>query len=147
MTLVQSIYSLYQDIGKRILPIAPGKLKVICEKHLQKEGEGFSVTLEIIVLDRINDEDYGIIFSTNAQQHSHFGLESLQFNEGLYVISDLSFGDGAIIAQTNEINYLPSDKENNQRIWNIIRKFSLSKFELMKTKLSDKYGIVLQNNQ
>jgi len=141
MELISSIYKLYEDIGKEILLGVPDKLKVISEKHFDGQTGSFTVTLEILVLNRINDSDYGIVFSTNAQKNSHFGLNGAHFTEGLYLITDLSFGDGEIIDGTEELNYFPFSNESNMQIWSIVESFTISKIDSIKTILFTKYNI------
>jgi hypothetical protein len=141
MKLMRSVYKLYQDIGKKVLTISPDNLKVVCRKHFQDQTGGFSISLEIIVVDRVNNDDYGIVLTTNAQQNSHYEKRDRHFKAGLYLMSDLSYGDGGIIVETNEVNYLPSNEESSKTIWSFISDFSLSKVEMMQSILLNKYGI------
>lgn len=144
MELISSIYKLYEDIGKEITLVIPDKLKVIFGKHFDGQTGSFTVTLEILVLNRINDNDYGIVFSTNAQKNSHFGLNGAHFTEGLYLITDLSFGDGEIIDGTGELNYLPFSNESNMQIWSVVESFVISKVDSIKSILFNKYNIPSQ---
>ena len=144
MELNQLIYKLYQDIANQICPVESDKLKVICELHEDDHSGGFSISLEIVVVERLNDfDDYGIVLSTNAQKNSHYKLDSRRFEEGLYLVTDLSFGDGEIVDEINEVNYLPFSEESNREIWEVVREFALSKIELVKEILSDKYKIYI----
>lgn len=141
MELLDLIYKLYEDFGEEIFLMKSDKLKIISEKHIDDLSGSFTVTLEIIIIDRICDDDYGIVFSTNAQKQSHYEIKSQIFNEGLYLISDLSFGDGEIINQSQEINYLPFEENSNIETWKMIENFTLSKTELIKEILRDKYRV------
>jgi len=52
----------------------------------------FTVTLELVVIDKIHDtDDYGIVFSTNAQKNSNYATGGQSFKSGLYLMSDLSY--------------------------------------------------------
>jgi len=142
MKLISNIYQLYEDVGKEILQANSDKLKIVCEKHVNQLTGCFTVTLEIIVISKIlHDDDYGIVFSTNAQKESHNGISNNQFISGLYLTSDLSLGDGQIIDGIEELDYSPSNEENNSQIWDAILNFTLSKIRDVKKILTDKNNI------
>ncbi len=141
MELSKAIYHFYEEIGKQIDLTIPGKLKYICESQIDQQTGCFTVTLEILVINRILDRDNGVVFSTNAQQSSHFKFNKMYFVEGLYLISDLSYGDGEIIDSITEQSYFFAKNSNNEEIFNIVESFTHSKIRSIRKILFDRYGV------
>jgi predicted DNA binding protein len=141
MDIVKIICRLYEDVGKQVKSRIPDKLKCICESQVDEETGSFTVTLEILVIDKIVDRDNGITFSTNAQQFSHNDVTKIHAAQGLYLISDLSYADGEIIDSIIEQNYILSENSNKKEILETIESFTLSKVNSIPKILNNRYGV------
>jgi hypothetical protein len=141
MKLINSISLLYQEIGKKVSPRFSNAIKVVCERQLNDQTGAFTITLEILILEKILDADNGMVLSTNAQKGSHFGSINTVEN-GLYLMSDFSYGTGEIISSTDEVVYIPFEESNRMAIWNIIENFTISQSHLINEILTNRYGLV-----
>ncbi|MEO7213305.1 hypothetical protein [Mucilaginibacter sp.] len=144
MEIVESVYNLYKNIGDQILFLLPSemleKLKISYFKDAYPNKSGFSVTFEILIVTRIlEDDNFGLVFSTHAQVNAHDSTMSNQFAEGLHLYAALGTTDGRIIDETDELNYLPFNDENIKQIWQIVEKFTISKIEIVKPTLLELY--------
>ena len=144
MDFVDSIYKLYQNVGDRILFMLPGKmldkLKFSYFKDTYPNEGGFSITFEILVATRIfEDDDFGLVFSTHAQVNPHDSTTNNRFAEGLHLYAALGTTDGRIMDETDELNFLHFNDANNNQIWEIVEKFTISKIESLKLILLERY--------
>lgn len=114
MELIDKINIIYEQIGERILGQLSDSAKINIERQVNRRIGTFSIVLEIIVTEKVHDDDYGLVFATNVQINSHFSHKNkrVDYDGGLFIISDLSTGNGEVIDSTEEFTLLPSNKES-----------------------------------
>jgi hypothetical protein len=71
----------------------------------------FTITLEIIVKEKAVEDDYGVVFSTNSQSMSHYSFEKEHsvLDKKIFIMSDLTYGNGEEISSTEEFSYELND--------------------------------------
>ncbi|MBX2922731.1 MAG: hypothetical protein KF746_11105 [Chitinophagaceae bacterium] len=137
--MVQNILEVYQSIASEIERVFKDQVKISFGKHIFKRDK-FTVTCVLGIPNNISEDDYGIVFSTNAQLTSHYsGL--INRNGNLFLISDISFGDGRIIATTEEFVYDNSIQEQAVTIVNLIRSFVENNKDKIFYELTTHYGL------
>lgn len=137
--MLQDIQRIYIEVANEIKSSFNEQINVTLEKHLALHNS-FSVVCELIVINRINEDDYGIVFSTNAQTKSHYN-EMKTLAGSLFLVSDISFGDGQIIASTEELIYDNSIQEQAVNIVNLIRSFVENNKDKIFYELTTHYGL------
>ncbi len=139
MKIAEEIHLSYTKIAQRFALVKG--IKCECNKIIKKDGT-FTVTLEIIIENRISDYDYGLVFSTNAQRSSHLGRDLKESVIGeIFLMSDLSYGDGEMIADTKEFKYLVEDVPAQEIITETVLKFIVEAQTNLVPALFDRYGI------
>jgi hypothetical protein len=123
MDLINKLYLLYEQIGEKILNELQDKVRINIEKQVNRHNGSFTITLEIFNLDKILDDDYGLVFATNAQIESHFSYNNVNNNGGLFIISDLSSGNGEEIDSTEEFIFFPHDTHSLNVTFDKIKQF------------------------
>lgn len=140
MEIIEKIKSYYTKIGNNVKKQFEDQIVLNYETNLNPKLNQFSVSLEIIIANRKSHDDYGLIYCTNAQNNSHFNA-NLSATKELFLISDISYGDGTIIDSTEEIMYNASDPESNKIVTDTIERFILKRNDFIIRELIDHYGL------
>lgn len=103
----------------------------------------FTITLEIIVREKATEDDYGIVFSTNSQNKSHysFGEERPSLDKNIYIMSDLTYGNGEEISSTEEFSYEPNDDISREFIKDKILHFIDCESRKIVSLMKERYAI------
>ncbi len=139
MFIIEEIYNYYKEIGQEIESYFEKQVFLKYEKHYNRKLLSFTVLLEVIIPQKRAEADYGLVLSTNAQKASHNKLE-ISSNSKLFLISDISYGDGKIIKSSNEISFNFSDNTSTNEALGFVRSFFSDKIKLIKNELIQHMG-------
>lgn len=101
----------------------------------------YNINCEFVVVSLCNEDDYGIILSVDLSEKSFLSLESHSDNKNIYLTCDISRGDGKILAQLyndeyiiNEDNFAPN---KTSEILSLIETFFLDHNQNLKNWIKE----------
>jgi hypothetical protein len=134
MDLFEAVFDLYEQIRLKAESDFQDLIKCQYTQQCYSDNGAFCLVLEIAVLKNISDDDYGLVFSINAQtEPNHPGHQSDA--KGIYLIADVHHGDNKVISSLDELVFDPQDevgiKEAYGKIEYFIKPFAGSVSDLL----------------
>ena len=140
MVILENIFSYYKEIGREIASFFGNDVVINYHKYQNEKPLSFIVTMEIIIPQLKAEDDYGLVLSTEAQKSSQSKSEVNSNNE-LFLISDISYGDGKVIQSSNEISFSFFDNISTNEALNFVRLFFSDNINFIKDELINHYGL------
>ena len=122
MDLFEAVFDLYEQIRLKAENDFQDLIKCQYTQQCYSDNGAFCLVLEITVLKNISDDDYGLVFSINAQtEPNHLGHES--DTKGIFLIADVRHGDNKPISNLDELVFDPQNEDAVQEAYAKIEQF------------------------
>ncbi|MGF7073384.1 hypothetical protein [Mucilaginibacter sp. 3215] len=122
MDLFEAVFDLYEQIRLKAENDFQGLIKCQYTQQCYSDNGAFCLVLEVTVLKNISDDDYGLVFSINAQtEPNHPGHES--DTNGIFLIADVHHGDNKTISNLDELVFDPQNEDAVQEAYAKIEQF------------------------
>jgi hypothetical protein len=134
MDLFEAVFDLYEQIRLKAEGDFQDLIKCQYTQQCYSDNGAFCLVLEISVLKNISDDDYGLVFSINAQtEPNHPDHQSDA--KGIFLIADVHHGDNKVISSLDELVFDPQDevgiKEAYGKIEHFIKPFASGVSDLL----------------
>ncbi|HEX8024313.1 hypothetical protein [Mucilaginibacter sp.] len=122
MDLFEAVFDLYEQIRLKAESDFQDLIKCQYTQQCYSDNGAFCLVLEITVLKNISDDDYGLVFSINAQtEPNHPDHQSDA--KGVYLIADVHHGDNKVISNLDEVVFDPQNEAEVQEAFSKIEGF------------------------
>jgi hypothetical protein len=134
MDLFEAVFDLYEQIRLKAESDFQDLIKCQYTQQCYSDNGAFCLVLEISVLKNISDDDYGLVFSINAQtEPNHPDHQSDA--KGIFLIADVHHGDNKVISSLDELVFDPQDeigvKDAYGKIEDFIKPFAIGVSDLL----------------
>ena len=134
MDLFEAVFDLYEQIRLKAENDFQDLIKCQYSQQCYSDNGAFCLVLEISVLKNISDDDYGLVFSINAQtEPNHPDHQSDA--KGIFLIADVHHGDNKVISSLDELVFDPQDeigvKDAYGKIEDFIKPFAIGVSDLL----------------
>lgn len=145
MDLFEAVFDLYEQIRLKAENDFQDLIKCQYTQQCYSDNGAFCLVLEITVLKNISDDDYGLVFSINAQtEPNHPDHKSDE--KGIFLIADVHHGDNKVISSLDELVFDPQNEgavqEAYAKIEHFVKPFTTSVSDL----LVQGYDIKVEDN-
>jgi len=122
MDLFEAVFDLYEQIRLKAENDFQDLIKCQYTQQCYSDNGAFCMVLEITVLKNISDDDYGLVFSINAQTEPNHPDHKSEAN-GIFLIADVHHGDNKPISSLDELVFDPQNDTEVQEAYAKIEQF------------------------
>ena len=145
MDLFEAVFDLYEQIRLKAENDFQGLIKCQYTQQCYSDNGAFCLVLEVTVLKNISDDDYGLVFSINAQtEPNHPGHES--DTNGIFLIADVHHGDNKTISNLDELVFDPQNEDAVEEAYAKIEQFVKPFTTSVSDLLVQGYDIKVEDN-
>jgi hypothetical protein len=146
MDLFEAVFELYEQIRLKAENDFQDQLKCQYSQQCYSDNGAFCLVLEITVLKNISDDDYGLVFSINAQTEPNHPDQKSDA-KGIFLIADLHRGDNTEVSKLDEIVFDPKNDTEVEAAYGKIERFLKPFTESVSDLLVSGYGIEVVDNK
>lgn len=117
MDLFEAVFDLYEQIRLKAENDFQDLIKCQYTQQCYSDNGAFCLVLEITVLKNISDDDYGLVFSINAQTEPNHSGHKNDAN-GIFLIADVHHGNNKIISGLDELVFDPQNDAEVKEAYN-----------------------------
>ncbi|WP_121810628.1 hypothetical protein [Mucilaginibacter kameinonensis] len=122
MDLFEAVFDLYEQIRLKAENDFQDLIKCQYTQQCYSDNGAFCLVLEITVLKNISDDDYGLVFSINAQTEPNHPDHNSDA-KGIFLIADAHHGDNKVISSLDELVFDPQNDTEVQGAYAKIEQF------------------------
>jgi hypothetical protein len=134
MDLFEAVFDLYEQIRLKAENDFQNLIKCQYTQQCYSDNGAFCLVLEISVLKNSSDDDYGLVFSINAQTEPNHP-DHKNDTQGIFLIADVRHGDNKVIHSLDELVFDPQNdaevEEAYSKIEHFIKPFTGSVSDLL----------------
>lgn len=122
MDLFEAVFDLYEQIRLKAENDFQDLIKCQYTQQCYSDNGAFCLVLEISVLKNSSDDDYGLVFSINAQTEPNHP-DHKNDAKGIFLIADVHHGDNKVISSLDELVFDPQNDAEVQEAYSKIEHF------------------------
>jgi hypothetical protein len=145
MDLFEAVFDLYEQIRLKAENDFQDMIKCQYTQQCYSDNGAFCLVLEITVLKNISDDDYGLVFSINAQTEPNHPDHKIDA-KGVFLIADVHHGDNKVISSLDELVFDPQNEDAVQEAYTKIEQFVKPLTTGVSDLLVNSYGIKVEDN-
>ncbi|MDB5150192.1 MAG: hypothetical protein JWQ57_4212 [Mucilaginibacter sp.] len=145
MDLFEAVFDLYEQIRLKAENDFQDLIKCQYTQQCYSDNGAFCLVLEIAVLKNSSDDDYGLVFSINAQTEPNHP-DHKSDAKGVFLIADVHHGDNKIISSLNELVFDPQNDTEVEEAYSKIAHFIMPFTGSVSDLLINGYDIKLVDN-
>ena len=145
MDLFEAVFDLYEQIRLKAENDFQDLIKCQYTQQCYSDNGAFCLVLEITVLKNISDDDYGLVFSINAQTEPNHP-DHKSDTKGIFLIADVRHGDNKPISNLDELVFDPQNEDAIQGAYAKIEQFVKPFTTSVSNLLGQGYDIKVEDN-
>ncbi|MFB0496597.1 hypothetical protein ABID99_002834 [Mucilaginibacter sp. OAE612] len=145
MDLFEAVFDLYEQIRLKAENDFQDLIKCQYTQQCYSDNGAFCLVLEVTVLKNISDDDYGLVFSINAQTEPNHP-DHKSDAKGIFLIADVHRGDNKAISNLDELVFDPQNEDAVEEAYAKIEQFVKPFTTSVSDLLVQGYDIKVEDN-